>query len=272
MTRAKRRISSIKRVFTPEYILEPVEPTYGDLALLVCCFVSGMCDSTSFDNWGAFVGMQTGNTVLLGLSTASLPKGNDFTFAKTLVSLGSFMLGALATFSFHRTTCSSGAAKPNLLRLHIVLSFTVQTLLLILAAALCSTPIVLQNNLGANEGVLNDHRVLIAIPALSFQSGMQIATGRLLGFGELPTIVLTSVYCDLMNDAAGLQLKNKKRDRRIGAFLLLLSGAIVAGWLMRAGIGVQGVLWIAVGLKALISIGMWLGLRRLDIEHKEQAP
>lgn len=90
---------------------------------------------------------------------------------------------------------------------------------------------------------------------------MQIATGRLLGFNELPTIVLTSVYTDLMGDAVSLKVKNDKRDRRIGSVILLLAGGICSGWLMRAGVGVYGVVWISVGLKVIISVGMWLGLQ-----------
>ncbi|KAF2102706.1 hypothetical protein NA57DRAFT_71692 [Rhizodiscina lignyota] len=259
-----------KRIFTPQYILEPIQPTFGDLALLVCCFVSGMTDAVSFDNWGVFVGMQTGNTVLLGLSAASLPRGTSYVYAKTLVSISSFLVGAFTIFLFHRLTLPFGpkATNTSLLRLHIVFSFTAQTLVLVLAAALCSTSLVPQDSLGGNDSILNDHRILTALPPLAFQSGMQIATGRLLGFGELPTIVLTSVYCDLMNDAVGLKLKNKKRDRRVGAVVLLVSGAIVAGWLLRACIGVHGVLWIAVGLKALTSIGMWLGLRSVDVKSE----
>ena len=42
------------------YILGPVKKSHGDLALLACCFVTGMVDAASFSNWGAFVGMQTG--------------------------------------------------------------------------------------------------------------------------------------------------------------------------------------------------------------------
>lgn len=142
-----------------------------------------------------------------------------------------------------------------------------QTILLILAAALCSTNLIPQDNLGDHH-ILENLRILGALPPLALQSGMQIATGRLLGFGELPTIVLTSVYCDLMSDFVSFNAKNQKRDRRLGAVVLLLAGAIVSGWLMRAGAGVYGVLWVAAGLKALISIGVWLGLKKLETKSE----
>ncbi|KAF2462202.1 hypothetical protein BDY21DRAFT_330746 [Lineolata rhizophorae] len=89
---------------------------------------------------------------------------------------------------------------------------------------------------------------------------MQIACSRLLGFSELPTNVLTSTYADLAGDAGVLRLDNPKRNRRLGAAVLLLGGAISGGWLMRAGIGAHGVLWVAAGLKAVVVVFVWVAL------------
>jgi len=33
---------------------------HADIALLFCSFVTGLLDCATFNNWGAFVGMQTG--------------------------------------------------------------------------------------------------------------------------------------------------------------------------------------------------------------------
>ena len=51
------------RFLSRAYIFGPVKKSHGDLALLACCLVTGMVDSASFSNWGAFVGMQTGMTI-----------------------------------------------------------------------------------------------------------------------------------------------------------------------------------------------------------------
>lgn len=83
---------------------------------------------------------------------------------------------------------------------------------------------------------------------------MQIATSRLLGFNELPVNVLTSTYCDLMGDAKLFALHNVKRNRRGLAVVLLLAGAISAGWLMRSSAGLMGLLWIAGGIKFLVAV------------------
>lgn len=38
--------------FSRARILGPVEKDHGDLALLACCFVTGMVDAAVFSNWG----------------------------------------------------------------------------------------------------------------------------------------------------------------------------------------------------------------------------
>lgn len=39
-------------LFSRARILGPVTKDHGDLALLACCFVTGMVDAASFMNWG----------------------------------------------------------------------------------------------------------------------------------------------------------------------------------------------------------------------------
>ena len=48
--------------FSKAYLLGPMKKEHGDLALLACCFATGLVDAASFSNWGVFVGMQTGKT------------------------------------------------------------------------------------------------------------------------------------------------------------------------------------------------------------------
>lgn len=139
-----------------------------------------------------------------------------------------------------------------------------QALLIILAAALV-TPngIIPQNRYGSNVDSpdVEDNILIVGlIPALAFQSGIQIATSRLLGFNELPVNVLTSTYCDIMGDFKLMAMNNVKRNRRVAAVILLLIGAIITGWLMRTSGGLMSVLWIAGGIKALVAIGMFVFL------------
>ena len=196
-----------------------------------------------------------GNTVILGLSTATLPD-NPHAWTTTLVSLASFLLGAFLTFRTTNLVAPKGVTNNRLWLATILL---VQSLLVIISAALISANLVPHNDPGIptdahKAGVIENIRIVSLFPPLGFQSGMQIATSRLLGFNELPVNVLTSTYCDLMGDAKLFALHNVKRNRRAIAVVLLFAGAIISGWLMRSQGGTQSVLWLAGGVKLLVAV------------------
>ncbi len=98
---------------------------------------------------------------------------------------------------------------------------------------------------------------LLPLAFLAFQSGGQIVTSRLLGFNEVPTTVLTSVYCDLASDPKLLAplKKNVKRNRRAAAVITLLIGGIVGGWLSRSSARMSSALWLGGAIKIAIAIG-----------------
>jgi len=119
---------------------------------------------------------------------------------------------------------------------------------------------------GVVPGVVRDgaepFMTLVPLPMLSFQAGMQSVTARQLGLNEIPTTVLTSVYCDLGNDEklfVGLK-DNWRRNRRIAAAVLLILGAIIGGWLSRTKSGMSSGLWMAAGVKICITVS-WLAWR-----------
>lgn len=97
---------------------------------------------------------------------------------------------------------------------------------------------------------------LVPLALLAFQSGGQIVTSRLLGFNEVPTTVLTSVYCDLASDPKLLAplKKNLKRNRRIGAVIALLIGGIAGGWLSRSSARMSSALWLGGAIKITIAV------------------
>ena len=264
--------------FSRAYLLGPVKRDHGDLALLACCLATGLVDAASFSNWGVFVGMQTGksclpgdcdiafvfdidllmlslgNTVILGLSTSGLP-ANPHAWLTTLVSIVSFLLGAFATFHISEVFAPTD---PYSNRLVIVSLFFIQSLLIIIAAALVTAPGLVPQNLGSTgrttldpPNALDHVNIVTLLPPLAIQSGMQIASSRLLGYNELPVNVLTSTYCDIMGDYKLFALNNVKRNRRVAAVVLLLAGAICIGWMMRSSGGLKSVLWLAGGIKCL---------------------
>lgn len=133
-------------------------------------------------------------------------------------------------------------------------SFLIQSICLVIAAALIQAKVV-PDEIQASESLM----VLIPLVFLGFQAGGQVWTSEVLGFKEIPTTVLTSVYYGLATDVKFLQgvKANAPRNRRLVAVGALLLGAICGGWLSRSQGGVPAVFFVAGGLKLCIS-GMWM--------------
>jgi uncharacterized membrane protein YoaK (UPF0700 family) len=157
----------------------------------------------------------------------------------------------IGSFFCSRTT---GLLSP-LKRRTLAASFFLQTVLIVTAAALVQGGVVPGIGKGGKEPFIT----VVPLPMLSFQAGMQSVTARQLGLNEIPTTVLTSVYCDLGSDYnLFVPLKeNWKRNRRFGAVVFLILGAIIGGWLSKTKAGMPAALWMAAGVKFCISIA-WL--------------
>jgi uncharacterized membrane protein YoaK (UPF0700 family) len=128
-------------------------------------------------------------------------------------------------------------------------------MLISIAAALVQGSVVP----GLKTSGTEDNIQLVPLAMLAFQAGQQCVTARELGLNEIPTTVLTSVYCDLGNDHELFSplSSNWKRNRRFASAIILLLGAISGGWLSRTDIGIAASLWMAAGMKFCIAI-MWL--------------
>lgn len=135
-------------------------------------------------------------------------------------------------------------------RLTLLISFLLQTLCIAVPALLVQIDTVPDSTVG-------NKRIFIAILFLAAQSGAQIVTAKSLGFTEIPTTVLTSVYNDLAGDAELFRWRNPKRNRRIGAITTILLGGISAAWLSRLGGSLALVLWLGAGIKLLVTLS-WL--------------
>ena len=101
--------------------------------------------------------------------------------------------------------------------------------------------------------------VLLPLGLLSFQSAGQIVASRMLAYNELPTVVLTSTYCDLMFDPALFTASMKetsKRNRRFVSAIALLLGAALGGILTRDG-SIADALWIAGIVKVIMAV-IWI--------------
>ncbi|KAA8652668.1 hypothetical protein EYZ11_001020 [Aspergillus tanneri] len=235
---------------------QPVDPKHTDLICLLLCLVTGLCDSSAYNAWSCFLAMQTGNTIFLGLGASSQPSNKPWGWLKSLMSIAAFFIGS---FVFSNITRRVGATRRGTL----FVSFMVQTILIIIAVALIEADLIPHT---AEDTSLTGGRLfleLIPIALLAFQSAGSITSSRALGFNEIPTVVLTSVYFDVASDPKLLQVPtaNPKRNRRIGGVVCLLVGAIVGGWLSRSSGGMQSALWMAAGFKFVTGLGwfVWKG-------------
>ena len=188
----------------------------------------------------------TGNTIFLGLGAAGLPATKPYGWLRSLMAIVTFLIGC---FLFSRMR----KGKPRS-RGMLSLSFVLQAICLTVAAVLVQTKVVPDVTEGSSS-----MKVLVPIVFLGLQAGGQVWTSEVLGFKEIPTTVLTSVYFGLAADAKFMQAlkSNAPRNRRIGAVCALLLGAICGGWLSKSQAGIPAVFFVAAGLKYAVS-ATWL--------------
>ncbi|KAM0798127.1 hypothetical protein BDR22DRAFT_899400 [Usnea florida] len=229
------------------HLRQEVTTSHADLIMLTCSFISGLVDSTIYNAYGTFVSMQTGNTIFVGLGpSTSRSTSKPYGWAKSLTSIACFSLGC---FFFSRLAQYSGPLR----RATLVTSFALQSVIVFVVAAIIQAGVVN----GALDTINTDimWKDEIPISLLSFQAAGQIVGSRVLGVSEIPSVVLTSMLCDIASDPeiAAPFKGNVKRNRRALAFSCILVGAIVGGYISEATRRMQFDLWIAGGIKVLIT-------------------
>ncbi|KAI1085894.1 hypothetical protein F5B20DRAFT_575392 [Whalleya microplaca] len=223
-----------------QWLSEEVEPMA--MPLLACCFATGLTDGTLYN----------GNTVFVALGTSD-QNNRPYGWARSLCSMGSFVVGCAIFSRLHNLI---GGAR---LRRTLFLSFLLQMICVIIAAAIVQSGIVNGSYPSRKDLTDIDFNELAPVALLSFQAAGQIVNSRGLGVSEVPTVVITSLLCDLVSDEQLLAplWKNAKRNRRAVAFILTLVGAICGGWISKATGAVQASLWFVAAIKAVIMVG-WL--------------
>ncbi|KAF2844309.1 hypothetical protein T440DRAFT_512271 [Plenodomus tracheiphilus IPT5] len=260
-----------------EHYLAEIDTKWADLLLLACFFCSGLIDSMAFNMYGCFVSMQTGNTIFLGLGVTHQPTTSPpLSWSKSLIAILSFALGALFFSTFHRTY---GPQR----RWVLVANFTLQSLLTAIVALVTTTGRIPNRppatTLTHSVSPTGEDLVTYTLPAtfpssdyapiaiLAFQSAGQIVASRVLKFNAMPTVVLTSLYCDLMSDARLFSAAlgaNGDRSRRLGGAVLLLGGAICGALLGGSRVGFMGGLWIGCVIKGGMA-GAWVVWREKGV-------
>ena len=114
---------------------------------------------------------------------------------------------------------------------------------------------------------------LLPIGLLAFQSAGQVVASRVLKYNAMPTVVLTTLYTDLMMDShlltAGL-FEDPQRNRRAASAIMLFVGAVIGGVIAKSWLGFAGALWIGAFMKGLM-VFAWFFWKPLPEEANEIA-
>lgn len=187
----------------------------------------------------------------IGLGLAAPTQSNRW--IKSGTSLVSFCIGSMFFSRFHRFFSPKRRAT-------LIASFTLQSALCIAAAGIVTWG---PADYGPNDITWD---VLVPIALVAFQACGQAVTSRALKYNALTSVVLTSIYCDLFSDVELFRVDNPERNRRLGAPLMLLVGAIAGGLFAHSEIGIAGALWTASLLKVLVVL-VWIFWPGHDVEE-----
>lgn len=287
------------------HLTQPLSPTHLHLLLLIFYFLTGILDSSAILTLGAFVSMQTGNTVYFG-SGVMVPligtqkQGNDGRgdngdkWIRAGISVGSFCLGSWGFAKFHwvfgarkkkNKNGKDGKKEEEIpkTRWLILCSIFTQMGLLGIAGVVIpstssssSTTTNIQGNRHQQQQQQNlpldlNFSVILALILISLQSSGQAYLSRIFGYNSLTSVVLTSIYLDLFSDPHLFSHHHGEKFRRIAAVVCLLAGAMLGGCMVNFGLwgGLKGALWVAVGLKGVVGLGCWFWRGEVVVEEEE---
>lgn len=237
-----------------------------------------------------------GNTVFAALGIGGQPvAAHSQQYYKSLVSIGAFCIGTLFFNFMHRWPTGLHNQPTSRRRLIFVISFVLQTVLIIIAAALVTAGVVSNrpfvagtfssgSHLSPSASVQTDYRDLIPVAVLAFESAGQVCLSRVLSVIELPTIVLSTLYHDFTADlycTKDLWRKSasckdfafvtcRRQNKRLLSIIALFIGGVVGGEMYKSRAGMGGALWLAAGLKGGIAIAFALWRKEqddIDQEH-----
>lgn len=254
-----------------------------------------MIDAVAFNSWNCFVGMQTGNTVFAALGLGGLPyNAHPQQYVKSFVAIGSFCIGTIFFNVLHRSPTGFHNQASSRRRIIFICSFTVQTLLIIVAAALATSGVIsnqpfvmgqFSSGSQITENISEEHQNyldLLPIVILAFEAAGQVCLSRVLSLIELPTIVLSTLYHDWTADLLCTRqiwrqspsikefifVQGRRQNKRLASIVALFLGAFVGGEMFKSRIGMAGGLWLAAGLKACIVFAFSLWPKQKPSEEK----
>ncbi|THH23279.1 hypothetical protein EUX98_g7897 [Antrodiella citrinella] len=245
-------------VLSKSHLLDEVDPERSTFPLAAYCFMTGFIDAVSFTAVFVWCGFQTGNSVQLSLALARLfagpPGHHDTTFhpadQQALTSLLTFVAGA----AIGRIGDKMGAKT----RAWLCLGTFIQALFTMAAAI---------SVWKSHQGSIADERsnpawtnvfTFVTVGFMSASLGLQGIMGKRVNTQFATTIVLTTVWCELMADPKLFQLRLGviSRNHKLIAIFSLFTGGFVGRALIDS-IGSAGTLGVGTGMRLLIAF-WWL--------------
>ncbi|KAL1701691.1 hypothetical protein EV121DRAFT_262819 [Schizophyllum commune] len=241
------------------YMLQEVDPNESTTPLAAYSFMTGYVDAVAFSAIFVWCGFQTGNFIQLAVAIARLFEDGltgvmDHTFhlpdRQALASLIAFNAGAF----IGRIGDSIGPKK----RLWLVLGTLLQTLFLMGAAlALWKSG---QGSIASDRGdpAWTNVRTYVALVLMSASLGLQGIQAKRLNTQFGTTIVLTTIWVELMSDPKLFSIREsvRTRDHRLLAAGALFFGGFVSRAIL-AEVGAGAALGVGTGIRLLVSLS-WM--------------
>ncbi|KAI0065235.1 hypothetical protein BV25DRAFT_1799340 [Artomyces pyxidatus] len=240
------------------YLMTDVDGELSTFPLAAYCFMTGFIDAVSFSAVFIWCAFQTGNTVQLSLALARLFEGpaghHDGSFhiadKQALTSLFTFLFGAFLGRIGDRIGPRT--------RGWLALGTFVQALFTMGAAiALWKTG---QGSVAESRGdpAWSSAGTYACLGLMSASMGLQGIMGKRVNTQFATTIVLTTVWCELMADPKLFLMRRRviSRDHKVIAVAALFVGGFASRAILQS-IGSPAALGIGTGLRVLIAAS-WL--------------
>ncbi|GJE86774.1 DUF1275 domain-containing protein [Phanerochaete sordida] len=244
-------------IFSRQHLMQDVEGERATLPLAAYCFMTGFIDSICFSAIFVWCAFQTGNTVQLALALARLFQGppgqRDTSFhladKQALTSVLTFVFGAF----LGRIGDRMGAKT----RAWLFLGTFIQTLFTMSAAVTVWKSGQPSTADARSDPAWSNALTYVTIGFMSASMGLQGIMGKRVNTQFATTIVLTTVWCELMADPKLFQLRRVvSRDHKVIGIVALFIGGF-AGRAILDKIGSAGALGVGTGIRLLISV-WWL--------------
>lgn len=246
-----------------DYLELDVDPSQSTYPLAAFCFMTGYIDAISFSAIFVWCGFQTGNSVQLALALCRLfefPSSSplhDTSFhladQQALTSLLTFIFGA----GLGRIGDNMRSGPKS--RLWLFFGTMIQALFTMAAAvSLWKSG---DGSIGTSRGdpAWTHAASFVALGFMSASVGLQGIMGKRVNTQFATTVVLTTVWCELIADPKLFDIRRMviTRDHKLIAVVALFLGGFVSRAILQTSVGSAGTLGIGCGMRVLIAIG-WL--------------